>query len=94
VSFFKLLFIGFWVFMAGLLWAYPSPAQSQARTPRIPTEINGQLLIYEYGHLTCHMWINEDGMGKGAGALSCVRTRFDSPPSEFRIIKVIRSVGD
>ena len=60
----------------------------------IPVETQGTLVFFEAYGLRCAMYVNEEGMAGGAGALECVKFALPGMASEeFRILSVVETEG-
>lgn len=80
------------VYAEGLELRRHDPYQTQRK---LPTEMEGKLIVYEIGDIQCSLFINETGMSKGASSVSCVK--LDKAPDDnrlFRILAVIPAQGE
>lgn len=74
-------------------WDLPGRQNEEsASETRLPVQTEGKLIVYEYQGQRCHLFVNENGMAGGAGAITCMNGQGYS--EEFTILIVVETNKD
>jgi len=74
-------------------WDLPGKQdEDPASKIRLPVQTGGKLIVYDYQGQRCHLFVNENGMAGGAGAITCTNDRGYS--EEFTILIVVETDRD